>query len=84
MRSGGKVMLYTYEQEPVSPMDMICAPDAAGLPIVEASRVLRARGLMPEIEGSGLAVRLSPAAGAYAALGDTVQVTFEIPWEDEK
>ena len=83
-RSGGKVMLYTYEQEPVSPMDMICVPDVAGLPIVEASRVLRARGLMLAIEGSGLAVKQSPAAGAYAALGDTVQVMFEIPWKEEK
>ena len=84
MPLGGTVMLYTYEREPVKPMNMICVPDVTGLPIVEASRVLRARGLNMETEGTGLAVKQSPVAGAYAAEGDTVRVIFELPWKDEK
>ena len=84
MPAGGTVILYTYEDEPVKPMDMIRVPDVTGLPIVEASRVLRSRGLLLQIEGSGLAVKQSPAAGAYAAEGDTVQVTFDLPWKDAK
>ena len=64
-------------------MDMICVPDVRGLSIVEASRALRARGLEMQLQGSGLAVRQSPAAGQYAALGDAVTVTFELPGNGE-
>ena len=68
LRAGGSVLLYTYEGEPAQPMDMICVPDVRGLSIVEASRALRARGLEMQLQGSGLAVRQSPAAGQYAAM----------------
>ena len=83
LRAGGSVLLYTYEGEPAQPMDMICVPDVRGLSIVEASRALRARGLEMQLQGSGLAVRQSPAAGQYAALGDAVTVTFELPGNGE-
>lgn len=79
LQSGGRVMLYTYENEPLSAMDLICVPDVRGLSIVEAGRTLRARDLEMEISGSGLAVRQEPGAGSYAALGSTVKVTFELP-----
>ena len=79
LQAGGRVMLYTYEDEPLTAMDLICVPDVRGLSIVEAGRMLRARGLEMEITGSGLAVRQEPGAGSYAALGSTVKVTFQLP-----
>lgn len=79
LQAGGRVMLYTYEDEPLTAMDLICVPDVQGLSIVEAGRTLRARGLEMEISGSGLAVRQEPGAGNYAALGGTVKVTFQLP-----
>ncbi len=79
LKAGGQVMLYTYESEPVKATDLVCVPDVIGLSIVEASRTLRARELEMQMNGSGLAVRQSPVAGAYAAPGSTVIVTFELP-----
>lgn len=79
MRSGGRVLLYTYEGALPQAADMVRVPDVAGLPIVAAGRQLRLRGLEMEIEGSGLAVRQRPAAGTYAGSGETVKVTFELP-----
>ena len=76
---GGRVMLYTYEKEPVQPMDLICVPDVAGLSIVEANRTLRARGFDMEIQGSGLALRQEPGAGSYAPLGSKIKVIFQLP-----
>lgn len=76
---GGRVMLYTYEKEPVQPVDLICVPDVAGLSIVEASRTLRARGFEMEIQGSGLAIRQEPGAGSYAPLGSKIKVIFQLP-----
>ena len=77
--SGSTVMLYTYEQEPLQIMDLISVPEVKGLSMVEAARLLRARGFEMEISGSGLAVRQSPAGGSYASSGSTVKVTFELP-----
>jgi len=79
LTEGGTVMLYTYENEPVQPMDLISVPDVVGLSIVEAGRQLRARGLEMMLEGSGLAVSQSPAAGAFVPLGSSVRVEFELP-----
>ena len=79
MPAGGRVMLYTYDNEPPRAMDLISVPDVKGLSMVEAARRLRARGFDMEIAGSGLAVRQEPGAGAYAALGSTVRVTFALP-----
>ena len=79
MLSGGKVMLYTYENEPLQPVDLVSVPDVKGLSMVEAGRALRARGFEMEVTGSGLAVRQTPGAGFFAAPGDTVKVAFELP-----
>ena len=79
MPQGAKVMLYTYENEPLKTMDLISVPDVKGLSMVEAARQLRFRGFDMEMAGSGLAVRQSPAAGSYAQPGTAVQVTFELP-----
>lgn len=79
LNAGGQVMLYTAEQQTVTPDIMVCVPDVIGLSVVEASRALRARGFELEISGSGVAVRQSPAYGAYAAQGSTVKVSFAMP-----
>ena len=79
LQAGGSVMLYTYEDSPLTAMDLATVPDVKGMSMVEAGRQLRARGFQMEVSGSGVAVRQEPAAGAYAPLGDTVKVTFELP-----
>ena len=79
MQTGDCVMLYTYEDAPPKAVDLLCVPDVSGLSMVEAGRQLRARGFEMEISGSGLAARQEPAAGNFAALGDTIKVTFELP-----
>lgn len=84
LQLGGRVMLYTYEDAPAGSEEMMCVPDVSGLPIVEASRALRARGFEMALTGTGLAVSQRPAAGTYAARGETVYVTFELPVNGEK
>ncbi|MBR3106859.1 MAG: PASTA domain-containing protein [Clostridia bacterium] len=79
MSAGSKVMLYTFENEPLQPMDLVSVPNVKGLSMVEAGRLLRARGFDMEISGSGLAVRQAPAADTFAEPGATVKVTFELP-----
>ena len=79
MPAGSKVMLYTFESEPLQPMDLVSVPDVKGLSMVEAGRALRARGFEMEVSGSGLAVRQTPAGGSYAPGGSVVKVTFELP-----
>lgn len=79
MITGGQVMLYTAAQDAATPETMVCIPDVVGMSVVEASRVLRARGLEMHLTGSGIAVKQSPAAGMYAAQGSTVNVSFDMP-----
>ena len=54
-------------------------PDVLGLPMRETAQELRRAGLAFRAEGDGIAVRQSPAAGTYAAAGDTVTVEFRVP-----
>ena len=79
LQAGGRVMLYTYEVEPITAAELVLVPDVKGMSVVEASRQLRARGLEMVPSGSGLAIRQSPAAGSFAAPGSAVTVTFENP-----
>lgn len=79
LHAGGRVMLYTCEQTQIRPEVMASVPDVKGMSVVEASRVLRARGFQLVLEGSGVAVKQTPAAGAYAAQGSEVTVTFSMP-----
>ena len=79
MTAGSKVMLYTFESDPLQPADLVSVPNVKGLSMVEAGRALRARGFEMEISGSGLAVRQEPSAAAYAPPGSTVKVVFELP-----
>lgn len=79
MNEGSIVMLYVTEGTPMDAQDLVLVPDVLGKPIVEASRLLRARELEMLIEGSGLAKSQKPAAGTYVEPGTQVTVTFEIP-----
>lgn len=76
---GGQVMLYTADTQADTPEAMAQVPDVRGMSVVEASRVLRARGFMLELIGSGVAVEQSPVAGAFAPAGSQITVTFAMP-----
>ncbi|MBR5232046.1 MAG: PASTA domain-containing protein [Clostridia bacterium] len=82
LHTGGQVMLYTAEINAATPETMACVPDVLGRSVVEASRILRARGFELKLEGSGIAVKQSPAAGAYAPAGSSVTVTFSVPKQE--
>jgi len=79
LKQGGQVMLYTYDLQQITPDAMAQVPDVRGMSVVEASRVLRARGFFLKLNGSGIAVKQSPSAGAYAAEGSEIEVTFSMP-----
>ena len=79
MAAGSKVMLFTFEKEPLQPMDLVSVPDVRGLSMVEAGRQLRARGFEMEISGTGLAKRQEPSADSFAPPGAKVKVYFELP-----
>jgi cell division protein FtsI (penicillin-binding protein 3) len=52
-------------------------PDATGLPAHEVITAMSKAGLVPRVEGSGRAVRQTPAAGAAAVKGTAVRVILE-------
>ena len=79
LQAGGQVMLYTFDQEAATPDVMVSVPDVLGMSVVEASRALRARGLQLSLSGSGIAIRQTPAAGAYVVQGGEISVTFSMP-----
>ncbi len=76
---GSQVMLYTQQGEVVTPMELVRVPDVYGLSMAEAGKLLRMRSLEMEIEGSGLSVSQSPAAGEYVAPGTKVTVQYQMP-----
>ncbi len=76
MTSGSVVMLYVTGDPPPDAQEYVSVPDVTGMSVLEASRQLRARNLILEIEGSGLAVSQKPAANTFVAPGGTVTVTF--------
>ncbi len=77
MTEGSLVMLYVSGEPPPDAEEFVLVPEVEGMSIIEASRQLRARNLMLEIDGSGLATHQSPAAGSFTAPGSTVKVTFK-------
>ncbi len=83
-RAGDQVMLYTYDTNAPGAEDMVAVPDVMGYSMVEASRILRSRGLDMEIVGSGLARKQIPAAGSYVPKNTKIQVEFEFPVIGEK
>lgn len=77
LRTGGQMMLYTYEE--ALPETLVCVPDVSGKSIASAASLLRQRGLEMEIDGSGFAVSQEPAAGSFLAPDSVVLVHFELP-----
>ncbi len=76
MAKGSLVMLYVSGEAPPDAQEYVLVPDVSGMSILEASRQLRARNLLLEIDGSGLATGQKPAANTFVQPGSTVTVTF--------
>ena len=77
MNAGALVMLYV--AGPTVADGAVAVPDVTGMPVIEANRLLKSYGLELEIEGSGLAVSQSPAAGTTVNPTTRVAVRFEPP-----
>ena len=77
LKAGGHVMAYTAQSETLTPEDLVCVPALVGASDVDCARLLRQRGLLLSMVGSGICVRQAPAAGEYVAPGTSVLVTFE-------
>ena len=74
--TGGHVMVYTAATEQLIPEELVCVPDLQGMSDVECARLLRRRGLVISMAGTGLCKTQSPAAGEYVQPGDTVHVVL--------
>ncbi len=77
MNAGALVMLYV--AGPAAEDGQVAVPDVTGMPVTEANRLLRSYGLELQIEGSGLAVSQTPAAGTAVNPTTRVAVKFEPP-----
>ena len=73
----GHVMAYTTESHSMTPEELVCVPSLVGQSDVDCARLLRQRGLVLSMVGTGLCVRQSPAAGDYVEPGTSILVTFE-------
>lgn len=78
LRTGGQMMLYTYDEALPETETLVCVPDVSGKSIASAASLLRQRGLEMEIDGSGFAVSQEPAAGSFLAPDSVVLVHFEL------
>lgn len=79
MAKGSLMMAYVDNFTDQSDNGKVRVPDVAGLSVLEANRLLRSYGLKMQIEGGGLAVSQSPAAGEESFPTATVSVRFESP-----
>jgi cell division protein FtsI (penicillin-binding protein 3) len=61
----------------VPPKDAVHVPDAGGMAMRDAIRLIANAGLVPEIQGSGRLVRQAPSPGTAAAKGTSVRLLFE-------
>ena len=75
--TGGHVMAYTAQGSALIPEKLVCVPGLLGMSDVDCARLLRQRGLILSMVGTGVCVRQSPAAGEYVPPGTSVLVTFE-------
>ncbi len=73
---GGHVMAYTASSQALTPEDLVCVPDLKGQSDVDCARLLRQRGLIISLAGSGVCERQHPAAGEYVQPGTCVHVTM--------
>ena len=72
-------MLYVTGSSAPTAKEFTQVPDVIGLPVRESAQEMEKAGLTLKAEGHGIAVRQSPAAGTYAAAGDTVTVEYRVP-----
>ena len=79
IQTGALVMLYVDRTAGGETVAQVRVPDVIGLPVMEANRLLLSYGLVLQVEGSGLAVRQTPAAGAYVNPSSRVTARFEPP-----
>lgn len=73
---GGHVMAYTAASDFVTPDELVCVPELTGMSDVDCARLLRQRGLLISMAGTGLCTGQSPAAGEYVKTGSCVHVTL--------
>lgn len=72
-------MLYVTGETAPTAQEYTKVPDVLGLPVREGAQRMREAGLQFKAEGNGIAIKQSPAAGTYAAAGDTVTVEYRVP-----
>ncbi len=77
--AGSLVMLYIDKRTAVEDNGRVEIPDVTGMSVLEANRLLRAYGLAMRVEGGGIAVAQTPAAGEAVFPTAEVTVTFEPP-----
>ena len=77
LAEGGHVMAYTAKSSTLTPEELCCVPDLLGMSDVDCARLLRQRGLLLSMSGTGLCVKQSPAAGEYVAPGTSVHLIFD-------
>ena len=79
MTKGSLMMLYVDNLTDLRNNGKVQVPDVAGLSVLEANRLIRSYGLKMQIEGGGLAVAQTPAAGEEVFPTAEVVVRFEPP-----
>ena len=79
LAQGGHVMAYTAKSSAITPEELCCVPDLQGLCDVDCARLLRQRGLLLSMSGTGLCVKQSPAAGEYVVPGTSVHIILAEP-----
>ena len=72
-------MLYVRGESAPTADEYAKVPDLIGMPARECARALRSLGFRMQVDGEGIAISQSPAAGTYAAAGDTVTVKLQVP-----
>lgn len=79
VQEGFCAMLYVSGESAPTAQEYTQVPNVIGLPVRESAQALREAGLALYAQGDGIAVKQSPAAGTYAAAGNTVTVEYRIP-----
>ena len=79
VQEGFCAMLYVTGANAPTAEEFTQVPDVIGLPVRESAQAMRSAGLALDAQGDGIAVKQSPAAGTYAAAGDTVTVEYRVP-----
>jgi len=72
-------MLYVTGERAPTAQEFTQVPNVIGMAARESAQALRAADLTLDAQGDGIAIRQSPAAGTYAAAGDTVTVIYREP-----